>query len=610
VRTRPTLVSMTLLFLGVLLAGASLALGDGHLLKKAFLHLHIDLEGFPLHLWLRILRALRWGATAAGLACVLASVCSNRMSAPLFRPQTEHGPNHPDPFAVLALFCLCSVAYLLAGRFCFQGYPLTPDEFAYLYQARLLAHATVSAPCHPLQEFFTAAFIAHHNCRVFSIMPMGWSLVLAPATLLGVPWVVSPLCTALAVALTYSVGSSVYSPRTGLLAAALMAVCPFVAGNSGTYLPHQATLVCFLSFLALFVRAEQGKAGWRHYCLIGLAMAAVASIHELDVSLCAPFLLVWVYRIFRAEHRRQRGLIVLSICLFLATAAAFALWRNWKLTGSPLHVPFEAYVDDENFLSINFVRTPPIGIYSLEMLRERCAWTLKRLALLNVWLFPCAPVFLFMAPCLASKKRRWDVLLLSSMASLWAAYMLYNSWGGIQFGPRYYLPAAGTASLLIAETLLRLGANSRGRYRGALRLFVGLSFASLIGCSAAFLRFLPEVVHYARTIQDVGALLTEKNIHHSIIFLGLTRADAAADPTRIYLRIRNTPDLSDDNLVAVDRGDDNKRLMEFYPERRYFKCVISIDRLLEGEEMEMTEIPPGPSGSKSEERDPLRRSRL
>lgn len=601
--TRPTLASMTLFSLGVLLAGASLALGDGLLLKKAFLWLHIDLGGFPLPLWLRIIRALKWGTGAAGLAFVLASLCSNKLWATLSRPQAEHSPNQPDPSVVVALFLLCAVAYLLAGRFSFQGYPLTPDEFAYLYQARLLAHGRMNAPCHPLQEFFTTAFIAHHDCRVFSIMPMGWSLLLAPAILVGAPWVVSPVCTSLAVALTYSVGSSIYSPRTGLLAAALMAVCPFVAGNSGTYLPHQASLVCFLFFLVLFVRAEQGTAGWKHYCLIGLAMAAIAAVHELDVSLCAPFLFVWLRRSLRPGHRHQRRLILFAVSVFIAVAGAFTLWRNWLLTGSALQVPFEVYADDENFLSVNFVRTPPIGIYSLEMLRERCAWTLKRLALLNVWLFPCAPLFLFMAPCLGSKTRRWDVLLLSSMASLWAAYMLYNSWGGIQFGPRYYLPTVGTASLLIAETLLRIGAKSRGRSLGALRLFVALSFASTIGCSAAFLRFLPEVVRYARTIQDVGALLAEKNIHHSIVFLGLSQADAEADPTRVYLRIRNTPELNDDNLVAVDRGDDNKRLMEFYPDRRYFKCVISIDRLLKEEPMEMTEIMLGVSGSKSEKND-------
>ena len=78
-------------------------------------------------------------------------------------------------------------------RFVFLGMLITPDEYAYDFQARLFAQGSLSARTHPLQVFFEAPYIAVHKERLFSIFPSGWSLLLSLGSMFSVPWLINPL---------------------------------------------------------------------------------------------------------------------------------------------------------------------------------------------------------------------------------------------------------------------------------------------------------------------------------------------------------------------------------------------------------------------------------
>ena len=60
----------------------------------------------------------------------------------------------------------------------------------------------------------------------------------------------------------------------------------------------------------------------------------------------------------------------------------------------------------------------------------------------------------------------------------------------------------------------------------------------------------------------------------------------------VYLRVRNSLDCDDDNLAAVDRGEENARLMAFYPKRRFFLYTISIRDLVKGNPRHIEELAP------------------
>jgi hypothetical protein len=544
-----------------------------------------EFNSFPLLLD-SMAASARWGLAAVGLSLLAASFYWNRILQSLLC--SEETPDSQGRTASWSLFLVSLLLYLLIQRLAFLDYPLTPDEFAYLHQAKILARGQWSVPAHPLQAFFKCAFIAEHKGRLFSIMPAGWSLLLVPWVLLGIPWVLSPLCTALAVVLTYQVGRSIYGYRTGMLAALLMAVSPFVVFHAGTYLSHQASLLAFMAFLRLFIRLERGEAATRLYVLLGCITAAIPLIHHIEPSMLLPFLLVFAFRFLKGTVYPRRKLLfsgILSLILFFSVTG----WQNRALTGSPTQVLFQAYIDDDNFMSREFTVKPVLGIHDWFTLRQRVVWWVKRLLSLNYCLFPLAPVLMAL-PVILRGRRRWDFLLLGSFLCLSAGYMFYNTYGGLQFGPRYYFPAAGVSCLLVAEAFLRLSSKAGASLRSGMTLLVVLAFLYQFGLSAMIVRFVPDTVRRMRIIQNAGAHLAEQGIHKSVILLAPSASDPKVTPLSIHLRIRNGLDFEDDNLAALDRGMENGRLMDFYPDRRFFLYSISMLDLVKGNPMSMEEL--------------------
>ncbi len=531
--------------------------------------------------------SVRWGLITTGLSLLMASLFWKRISQPWLHPD-GHQEEDVSRYTSWVLFLSTFVLYILVERLAFLDYPLTPDEYAYFYQAKIFARGEWTVPSHPLHAFFRFAFIAEHDGRLFSIMPVGWSLMLVPAILLGVPWVVSPLCTALGVLLTYQVGRCLYGHRAGLLAATLMAVSPFVVFHAGTYLPHQANLVAFMAFLLLFIRLERGETRTSAYVLLGCLTAAIPIIHQIELFQLVPFFLVFAFRLLKGRVYPRHKLILSGIvCIVLFFS--FTGLHHKIVSGSPTQVPFKVYIDDENFLSENFVKMRPFGIHDLFTLKQRVTWTTNRLLALNYCLFPLAPLFMFL-PLILRDRSRWDFLLLGSAFSLWAGYMLYNSWGGVQFGPRYYLPSAGIAYLMISVALLRLTSRVKDTGRSRLALFLVLVFVYSIGLSTMIVRFVPDMVRQIRIIQNAGPHLGEQGIHDSVLLLTPSESDPRVDIDSIYLRTRNNLDFDDDNLMAVDMGERNGELMDFYPDRRFFLYTISMRDLVRGKPMSIEEV--------------------
>jgi hypothetical protein len=530
--------------------------------------------------------AAHWGLIATGVSLLVSSLFWKGISQAMLR--SDGAQEGPGPHTSWILFIVTFFLYILVERLAFLDYPLTPDEYAYLYQARIFARGQWTVPAHPLQAFFRCAFIAEHDGRLFSIMPVGWSLMLVPGILLGIPWVISPLCTALGVSLTYQVGRSLYGHRAGLLAAILMAVSPFVVFHAGTYLPHQAGLAAFMAFLLLFIRMERGEAGTYAYVLLGFITAAIPLIHQLELFMLLPFFLVFAFRFFKGSvYPRHKLILAGVICLVLFSS--FTAWHQNRVTGSPTQVPFKVYVDDDNYLSENFVSMHPVGIYSLFTLKQRVTWTIRRVLAFNYSLFPLAPIFIFLAPFLPGR-RRWDFLLLGSALSLWTGYMIYNSWGGVQFGPRYYFPSVGIAYLLITVAFLRLASMGKDWLRRGVALLVVLICVYSIGLSTLLVRLVPEVVRNMKIIQNAGAYLGEQGIHNSVLLLYTYESELRTEPNGICLRARNSLDFDDDNLVAVDMGRKNGELMAFYPERRFFRYRVRMEDLVRGRPMEITAV--------------------
>ena len=90
------------------------------------------------------------------------------------------------------------VHFLLAQRF-----PLSGDDYSYLYQAKLFASGKLSAedpiynPSLPFYGCIETYCLRDYQGHRFSKYPPGWPALLAVGVKLGVPWLVDPLLGAL-----------------------------------------------------------------------------------------------------------------------------------------------------------------------------------------------------------------------------------------------------------------------------------------------------------------------------------------------------------------------------------------------------------------------------
>ena len=550
---------------------------------------------FPNHLLFQAVVCLRYALGVFGLSLLLSAwlwkpVFSRLLAGDLFERVGEKK-------IAAVLLAVTFPAYLLLGWFVFQKFPSTPDEFAYLFQARILASGSVTTLAHPLQEFFKSAFIAESEGRLFSIMPPGWSFFLVPWVWAGAPWIANPLLSSLSVLLVFLIGKSVYNRTTGCVAAFLMAVSPFFAYMSGTFFAHPLTLFLVLAATYGYIRIDKGGKRGSAYVVLGIVMGTIPIVHHLDIFLLFPVFVLLAVRFLRASGRIRGRIFLLAVTL-LTVFVVFTSWYNVRLTGSPTQVPHEAYLDDENFLGEIPTHTSIIGISSFGQLKVRIRRLLAQVFQLNLAMFPLAPVLIFL-PILLPGRSKWDVILTCSVLCVLFAYLFYWCRGGLQLGPRYYYPAAGFLYLLIVRGFCALfghadrrpkGNGSHGRLQRAVSLAFLLVVCFQVGLSSGILRMLKDAADYAILLEDVGGWFERRGIRNALVFISPSPEDKNTDAVKIFLRVRNEPDFSDTNLTASDRGEKNRDLMDFYPERRYFLYEIDINRMVGGEEMRWKEM--------------------
>ena len=565
---------------------------------------------FPNYLLFQAVGWLRWAFGVFGGSLLLSAwlwkpVFSRVLTGDLFE-------RVGDKKISAVLLAVTLPAYLLLEWFAFQKFPSTPDEFAYLFQAKILASGSVTTPTHPLQEFFKSAFIGESKGKLFSIMPPGWSFFLVPWVWARAPWMANPLLSSLNVLLVFLIGKTVYGRTTGCVAAFLMAVSPFFSYMSGTFFAHPLSLFLVLAATYGYTRIDKGEKRGFAYVLLGILMGTIPIVHHFDIFLLFPVLVLLAIRFLR-ESGRVRGRILLLAVALLTVFVAFTSWYNVSLTGSPIKVPHEAYLDDENFLGEIPTHTSLIGISSFDHLKTRVWRLLGQLLQLNLVLFPLAPVLIFLRILLPGRSK-WDVILTCSIVCTFFAYLFYWCWGGLQFGPRYYYPAIGFFYLLIFRSFCALYRHAdrrpeESRSQGRLQRTVSFAFLLVVcfqvGLSSGTLRMLKDGVDYAIILEDVGGWFERRGIQNSLVFISPSPEDKSTDATKIFLRVRNEPDFSDTNLTASDRGEKNRELMDFYPDRRYFLYEIDINRMVAGQEMRWKEMRRGDSMNRDTlERDP------
>lgn len=484
-----------------------------------------------------------------------------------------------DRLFILAAAGLALAAVLTVHWVAFRGMLITPDEYAYLFQAELFAGGRLWAEAHPLPEFFPAPFIADVQERLFSVFPHGWSFILVPGVWAGVPWLLNPLIGALTLILIHRMGLRHFDRPTARWAVIITLCSPFFLFNTATGFSHSSSLFLVMLILLLVLDGAGDRKGPEADRLsaesrgagpaakaplafaIGLLSGMLAITHHLDLFFLVPAL---GYFTFRRFSLRTAAVRAACLVLGLVLPLAFLLWIWYLQTGNPLTTPISLYIPTTDFPGEVGADGSLFTFMRKEAFYIGIAHTTQWLLMLCVWVFPGAP--LFVLPLLGVRKIPGDWLILSGVAALAMGYFFYHSPGGWQYGPRFFYPALPGLALLVARGIVSSPDLASRILRRPVRcswlpmaavslMLAGAVFTAGVG---SFLRFLStNLTSPMRSIREAGA-------EPAILFLDFE------DPSHLTNATRNSPDFDDPVLFCRDLGERNRDLMDYYPDRRYF----------------------------------------
>ncbi|MGE0450514.1 MAG: hypothetical protein AB7Q29_13145 [Vicinamibacterales bacterium] len=444
------------------------------------------------------------------------------------------------------LFAALFLAEALFAFACLQQrYPISGDDYSYLYQAELFSQGRLYAESplydggHPLHACIALNCLRDDDGRRFSKYAPGWPALLAVGAALGVPWLVGPLLGAALVYLMLLQTERRIGPDLDGAVWALTASCIFLAYYAASYRAHVATALFVFAAYVVYMRMCGDTEVPRGRAIAGLAITGAllgysALIRYLD---WVP-LGLWIGL---SLLRRRRHLEIVVFVVAFSAIASGNLAYNAMLAGSPFtpptNVPAGAGLHDQLQLSWDGIRV-----------------TAARLGLL-LWVFPAVLLLAFRTRQIGASGKTY-VLLFAIQVGV---YFLYPT-AIAGPGPRYLLPYLPFLILAVAELYGRMRAASPAPAR---RIWQGVLVLQIAG-SVVFAGREAHTIYWRRDVDRTLATLADLGARPRIVVLrtGTYRTDRAD-------LVRNPPVLGSNEALIVAGCDDARldRLREQYPGR-------------------------------------------
>ena len=483
-------------------------------------------------------------------------------------------------------FLVCSVLGcfalgLLVNVFGFQDFKITPDEQAYLNQARIFASGRLCGVAPPLPECFEELGLVHKDGRLFSMFQPAWSLVLAPAVYLGIARCIPPLMGALSLLVIFQLGKRLFGRSTARGAVLIMLFSPFFVFHTATYYSHIFGLL-MVSLFALCFHVAMEEERSTFYLLAGLCLGIAFLGRYFDLVFGVPFGCLLLWNLVRSRKGAWKNLTLFVSPILLA--GGLALLYQWLLTGDPWLAPYKLYVQQARYIYVLTQLHDPLNIYGFSSAYTPAMGlnrTFSRWMSLNFWVFPLA--LLFLLPSLVRPKR-WEALSLLGFLVVSLTYVPYFPPGGWQYGPRFYFPIFGCLSLLLARGIATYLGFIRGKWgeETAFRTVVGwLFFCVIINICVVFL-FSMGLRLVARGGTDMQRVLAANKVREGVVLVTMhpaffehdMRGKEVEDSLRKempYYLVRNEADYHRPLLYAHYLGDEEtRRLMDHFPMRPFY----------------------------------------
>lgn len=459
----------------------------------------------------------------------------------------------------------CAIGFLLLAasisQGVFGGIPHVGDTHAQFVHAKIFASGHFYLDSHPLRQFFDFQNMINDG-RYYSVYAPGHAAMLAIGHLTGAPWLINPALGSLTVIAVYLLAREIGGKSAGFTAATLMLVSPFVVFMSSEYM-NNVTCMLFLT-LFLFCYIRQHKTGsWRYAIAAGLCVG-YAFITRPQSTL--PFALPMAFHAMGILVQNPGKHFARTLCMAMAFTlfVALLLGYNVIMNGNPWVM---SQTDPTKFIT-HLTSTESI----LKRLPDDIARLNKTVSSLHAYLFgwPTSSLIFVMLLFMFQGQQRYGTLLivccLSQLASL-----IINPFYSMIFGPRYLYETSSSLIVLTALCLVRMPAIIRNRLHT--RLPYGATRGAItIMIAALFLMAFPS--HILSRYKDYKNHYWEGNadFYHNVMRNVQTPALVFCTSYKNFrwVYFMGPPLDSNPVIVALDKGKENQKLMEYYPDRHVY----------------------------------------
>ncbi len=436
----------------------------------------------------------------------------------------------------------------------YRVYPLSMDEYAPLFQARVFARGQLAAQFPPplIERLFPPRAIGHFfsvspaDGRVVSRYWPGFALLLTPFVKWHAAWLLNPLLAMGSLLLIWRITRRVFDSDAAAGLAVLFAVAsPAFTINAISLFSMNAHLFFNLAFVALLLRPTP-----RRILAAGLAGSVAVILHNpLSHLLFALPWIVWL----GVRPRRARNLALLGIGYLPLTVGVGVAWVLYREAvagaGGAFSLPeiLSGIAGGGTWLVAPSLR---ILVVRFMCLVKICSWAVPGLVVLAVfggWRWRREPV----------------VRLLAASAVLtFLAYFFVRFTQGHGWGYRYFHSVWGVLPIFAAGALLKDRGPRAAWRKNLLRFAVTAALLSLV--LGTTLRAVQVERYISRRLAELPAAPAEGR---AVCFINTQYGYAAED------LLKNDPFLRDRVLCLISRGRaaDAKFVAKLHPGAKLFR---------------------------------------
>ncbi len=471
------------------------------------------------------------------------------------------------------IFLLSLLEYLLAAHLVFHRLPHTPDEVVYYIQGSMFAGGLLKIPAPQPWDAFKVMHLVNLDGMVFSRFHPGHPMLLAVGFLVGLPWLIVPLCSALDSVLVVKIAYLLYGdeiiPR---LAGILCLLSPYVVIHSSSYLSHAPTAFFLLAFVYSSLRAIESLRV-RYALAAGITLGLAFTSRPLTaVGISLPivvyFLVQAVVRL-RWAFIKNGFLIALPVILFVMLYGFY----NYQLTGDPYKLAFNVDFPQDK---LGFDSQPrhfgafspqggQVGFKGHSPARAICNLLVNLVGLsMQLFGFPFISLALVPFGLFLPGRIKQGLYLLSFFLGLVIAYSLYWDHSAMSFfGARYYYSGFFVLIILSAAGMVNLSRLFSKRADLVAIIVVLLFFESMFTYDLLYL-----TAHRIRSRFHAQVSIIARNLPPGKKLIFCDHYESAAS----YL---NAPTFDGEVLYSKNRGKaENIQTTSLYPDRSSYLITV------------------------------------